>query len=113
VEKDINGEEVLFESLRGKHVYMINVASEDGHSLGNYKILRDLSTLRSDMFEIIIFPCTQFGNKEPRTERDIAFFARKHGYRGIIMSKGDVNGVNARPAFQFFKSKSPKTHISG
>jgi glutathione peroxidase len=113
VETDIFGEDISFETLRGKYVYMVNVASEDGTSMDNYEILEQLSKLRSDIFEIIIFPCNQFGNKEPRSDRDIAYFARKHGYRGMIMSKGDVNGVATRPTFQFLKTKSQKSHING
>lgn len=94
-------------------MYMINVASEDGDSKDNYSILKNLSNLRSEIFEIIIFPCNQFGEKEPRANRDVAFFARKHGYRGIVMSKGDVNGVNTRPAIRYLKANSLKTHING
>ena len=112
-EKDIYGQDVSFESLRGKLVFLINVASEDGHSKDNYQVLQQLSTLRSDQFEIVIFPCNQFGEKEPRADRDVAFFARKHGFRGVVLAKGDVNGVNTRPAFRFLKAHSEKTHING
>lgn len=113
VEKNINEEDVGFESLRGKLVYMVNVASEDGHSKDNYYTLKQLSLLRNKHFEIVIFPCNQFGDKEPRSGRDVAFFARMHGYRGIIMSKGDVNGIDTRPAFRFLKANSSKKHING
>lgn len=113
VEEDIHGEEISYEGLRGKYVYMINVASEDGNSKSSYQILKQLSQLRSDRFEIVIFPCNQFGDKEPRSERDIAYFARKHGYKGLIMSKGDVNGIHARQTFQWLKKYSMKTHIDG
>lgn len=113
VEKDIYGQEVSFEIFRGKYVYMVNVASEDGNSYDNYNELQLLSSLRSDIFEIAIFPCNQFGHKEPRSDSEIVVFARQHGYRGIIMSKGDVNGVNTRPAFQYLKSNSDLTHVNG
>mmetsp|Transcript_27613 Transcript_27613/g.46698 ORF Transcript_27613/g.46698 Transcript_27613/m.46698 type:complete len:131 (-) Transcript_27613:297-689(-) len=76
-------------------------------------ILQKLSALRNEMFEIIIFPCNQFGEKEPRSQRDIAFFARKHGFRGVILSKGDVNGVDTRPTFRFLKANSDNIHIDG
>ena len=113
VETDIFGEEVSFEKLRGKYVFLINVASEDGTSAENYMLLQKLSTLRSDVFEIMIFPCDQFGHKEPRSNVDIAVFARRKGFRGVVMSKGDVNGVSTRSAFQFLKGNSNKTHING
>lgn len=113
VEKDIYDKDFHFSTLRGKNVYMVNVASEDGDSTSNYQTLRQLSALRNDMFEIIIFPCNQFGEKEPRSQRDIAFFARKHGFRGVIMSKGDVNGVDTRPTFRYLKANSDNIHIDG
>ena len=113
METNIFGEEISFETLRGKYLFIINVASEDGNSKDNYQLLQQLSQLRSNYFEILIFPCNQFGDNEPRVDRDIAFFARKHGYRGLVMSKGDVNGVNTRPTFQFLKANSLKTHING
>ncbi|CAE7672495.1 CSA, partial [Symbiodinium microadriaticum] len=83
-----------------------------GYTKENYDILRDLSSIRSDSFEMLIFPCNQFGAQEPGDSMQISEFARGRGYSGIIMEKGDVNGVNARPTFKFLKSRSAKKAIN-
>ena len=102
VEKDIYDKDFHFSTLRGKNVYIVNVASEDGDSSSNYQILQKISALRNEKFEVIIFPCNQFGEKEPRSQRDIAFFARKHGFRGVI-----------RPSFRYLKANTDNIHIDG
>jgi glutathione peroxidase-family protein len=112
VEKDIDGNDVNFEQFRRKLVYIVNVASQCGYTTENYRMLQRLSRYRSDNFEILIFPCNQFGAQEPGSEDDIKDFASKRGFGGIVMSKGDVKGVNTRPTFRFLKSRTPHKEIS-
>ena len=46
VEKDISGNEVLFEKFRGKVVYAVNVASQCGYTHENYEMFRYLKKYR-------------------------------------------------------------------
>ena len=73
VAKDINGNDFHFETLKGKAVLVLNVASECGFTDSHYKQLVKLyTTLRSSgKFEIIAFPCNQFGAQEPGKENEI------------------------------------------
>lgn len=64
-ERDIYGNLVYFEQFRGMLVYVVNVASQCGYTAENYKVLQTLSRLRSEHFEMLIFPCNQFGGQEP------------------------------------------------
>jgi glutathione peroxidase-family protein len=112
VEKDIDGNDIKFDRFRGKVVYIVNVASQCGYTAENYDLLRSLTSLRSHLFEILIFPCNQFGRQEPGSGADIRKFAYGHGFQGIIMEKGDVNGPNARPTFKFLKEKTSKKQIN-
>jgi glutathione peroxidase len=112
VEQDINGNSVNFEQFRNKIVYIVNVASYCGYTNQNYDLLKSLSTLRSKKFEILIFPCNQFGEQEPGDANQISGFASSRGFNGIILSKGNVNGPDTRPTFQFLKQSTGKKQIN-
>lgn len=111
-ERDIYGNWVYFEQFRGKLVYIVNVASQCGYTAENYKLLQRLSQLRSEAFEVLVFPCDQFGGQEPGDAEEIAYFAQQYGFEGRVMAKGDVNGHNAGPTFTYLKSQTDKKHIS-
>eukprot|EP01041_Mallomonas_annulata_P011507 gene11507-24051_t len=112
VEKDIDGNPFSFDNFRGKVVYAINVASQCGYTASNYEMFRRLKQYKDSGLEILLFPCNQFGGQEPGNEEEVRKFAASQGFEGIIMSKGDVNGVGVRPSFQYFKSRTGKKHIS-
>jgi glutathione peroxidase-family protein len=111
VETDMNGREINFEQFRGKIVYIVNVASQCGYTAENYELLKSLAPLRSNKFEILIFPCNQFGGQEPGNPYQISEFATSRGFSGLIMSKGDVNGPKTRPTFEFLKQTTSKKQI--
>jgi glutathione peroxidase len=51
-------------------------------------------------FQVLAFPCNQFGNQEPAPNTDILAFAReKYQINFPIFSKIDVIGPNADLAF--------------
>jgi glutathione peroxidase len=57
-----------------------------------------------DRFEILAFPCNQFGAQEPGTDEEIASFARKSfGVTFPIMRKCDVNGRDLDPVYRYAK----------
>lgn len=64
-ERDIYGNLVYFDQFRGKNVFVVNVASQCGYTAENYKLLQVLSQMRSDKFEILIFPCNQVTHDRP------------------------------------------------
>lgn len=51
-------------------------------------------------------PCSnQFGYQEKGCDVDIKEFALKKGFKGVMMSKIDVNGANEEPTFSFLKNQ--------
>lgn len=112
VEKDIDGREFSFAGFRGKVVYLVNVASQCGYTQSNYAEIRDLQRFASAGLEIVLAPCNAFGAQEPGAPQDIKRFAAGKGYEGIILSKDEVNGHSARPAFRYLKQVTGKSHIS-
>lgn len=111
VEKDASGNDFHFGQLRNKVVYIVNVASRCGYTHENYMLLQKLAGYRDRGLEIIIFPCNQFGAQESAKINEIVGFAQNYGYQGLIMAKGDVNGINTRPTFRFLKRATNKKHI--
>ena len=91
---------------------MINVASHCGYTESNYAEFRLLKEFRKDGFEIILFPCDQFGRQEPGGPQEIVSFARSKGFEGMIMQKGGVEGFETGQVFRYLKQKSGKTQIA-
>ena len=58
-------------------------------------------------FEIVAFPCNQFGGQEPGTAMDIRALADSFDAKFVIASKVEVNGSNAHPLFEFAKAALP------
>ncbi|MCL4121328.1 UNVERIFIED_CONTAM: hypothetical protein GTU68_034072 [Idotea baltica] len=56
-------------------------------------------------FNILAFPCNQFGNQEPGSEEQIKSFAQGFGVKFDMFSKIKVNGDDAHPLFKFLKKK--------
>ncbi|KAJ0769524.1 putative glutathione peroxidase [Helianthus annuus] len=56
-------------------------------------------------FEILAFPCNQFGAQEPGTNEEIVdFVCTKFKSEFPIFDKIDVNGENAAPVYEFLKT---------
>lgn len=60
-------------------------------------------------FQILAFPCNQFGGQEPGSNEDIKKFAADRVFSGILMDKIAVNGPKASPVYDFLKTKSGGT----
>jgi len=56
-------------------------------------------------FEILAFPCNQFGKQEPGTNEEIKAFAASKGATYALFDKIDVNGKNAAPFFLFLRKE--------
>lgn len=84
----------------------MNVASECGFT-PQYKGLQEIYLKYKDQgFEIIGFPCNQFGGQEPGDNTVIeGFCSRNFGVTFQIMDKVDVNGDKAHEFFKFLKEE--------
>jgi glutathione peroxidase len=56
-------------------------------------------------FEILAFPCNQFGSQEKGTEAEIAEFVKGYRVTFPIFEKVEVNGPGAHPVWRFLKSQ--------
>ena len=106
--KSISGQDMSLESLRGKTLLIVNVASQCGFT-SQYGGLEALYEKYKDRgLEILAFPCNQFGGQEPGAEVEIEKFCKtSFGVSFKLFAKVDVNGATAAPLYKFLKSSAP------
>jgi glutathione peroxidase len=100
----LDGKEKSLADFRGKVVLVVNTASKCGFT-PQYEGLEALyNDLHAKGFEILGFPCNQFGGQEPGNEQDIGQFCTlNYGVTFPMFAKIDVNGANAHPFYKFLK----------
>lgn len=104
--KDITGKTVSMSKYKGKVTLVVNVASECGFT-PQYEGLEKLyQTYHKQGFEILGFPCNQFGGQEPGTHKEIQKFCKvKFGVTFPLFEKIKVNGEHTHPLFAYLKSE--------
>jgi glutathione peroxidase len=102
--KTIDGREVSLADYRGKVLLIVNVASKCGFT-PQYKGLENLyERFHQNGFEVLGFPCNQFGKQEPGSDTDIQGFCDlQYGVRFPLFSKIEVNGPGTHPLYEFLK----------
>ena len=105
--KKMDGSMLNLDTLRGRVVLVVNVASKCGFT-PQYKQLQELyDRYGKEGLSILAFPCNQFGGQEPGTDEEILqFCSNTYGVTFPVMSKVDVNGTNADPIFSYVKQRA-------
>jgi len=103
-----DGSSVSLEAFRGRVLLIVNTASQCGFT-PQYAGLEELyRAYRSRGFEVLGFPCNQFGGQEPGTAAEIGAFCRKNFDVSFpLFAKIDVNGPHALPLYRFLKQTRP------
>ncbi|MCC8081769.1 MAG: glutathione peroxidase [Lachnospiraceae bacterium] len=103
---DGNGRQVSLTDYSGKVLLIVNTATGCGFT-PQYEGLQDLYEKYSDKgFEILDFPCNQFGKQAPGTDEEIASFCTgRYGITFPQFHKINVNGEDADPLYKFLKSQ--------
>ena len=99
--KDIDHEEISLEKFKGKTLLIVNVASRCGFT-SQYTGLQSLYEKYKDKgFEILAFPCNQFGSQEKGTNDEIKeFCSTEYNVSFTLFDKIEVTGDNASPLFK-------------
>ena len=104
--KDAKGNLVNLSEYKGKTLLIVNTATGCGFT-PQYKGLQALyDKYQAKGFEILDFPCNQFGHQAPGTEDEIHQFCEinyKTTFR--LFSKIDVNGKNESPLYTYLKGQ--------
>ena len=106
VVKDIKNEDVSLKKYEGKIVLIVNTATGCGFT-PQYKPLQELyDKYKEKDFEILDFPCNQFGNQASGSNEEIKLFCEgRFGITFPQFAKIEVNGKNESELFKFLKSK--------
>lgn len=104
--EDGYGDSISLESYKGKVLLIQNSATECGFT-PQYDDLQNLyEDYQEKGFEILDFPCNQFGGQAPGSHDEIASFCdAKFGITFKIFSKIDVNGEHESPLFKYLKEQ--------
>ena len=102
----IDGAEQALERYRGQALLIVNTASRCGFT-GQYAGLEALHREFADRpFEVLGFPCNQFGQQEPGRAAEIASFcSTNYGVDFPMFDKIEVNGPDRHPLFAWLTSQ--------
>lgn len=103
-----DGTEQNLADKQGKVLLVVNTASKCGFT-PQYEGLEALYRKYADRgFEVIAFPCNQFGKQEPGDAAEIASFCKlTYDVTFPVMGKVDVNGAGAIPLYSWLKQEAP------
>ena len=104
--KDNKGVDVSLEAYKGKVLLIVNTATGCGFT-PQYEGLEALYRKYQEQgFEILDFPCNQFGSQAPGTDEEIqSFCTLKYDTTFPRFKKIDVNGDNESPLYTYLKKQ--------
>jgi glutathione peroxidase len=106
--KLLSGEEIPLSQFRSKVLLIVNTASKCGFTPQYSGLERLYRTLGARGFEVLGFPCNQFGAQEPGSADEIGqFCSLTYDVTFPMFAKVDVNGSKAHPLYKFLKSEKP------
>lgn len=104
----IDGTVRSLEQFRGRALLIVNVASECGYTPQYAGLERLYRAHHQRGFDVLGFPCDQFGGQEPGTDADIGMFCEEnYGVTFPMFAKVEVNGPGTHPLFAFLKQARP------
>jgi glutathione peroxidase len=106
--KAADGSDADLSAYAGKVLLVVNVASKCGFT-PQYEGLEALHRKYADRgFEVLGFPCNQFGAQEPGNAEEIAnFCSLTYDVTFPVFAKIDVNGSGADPLYGELKKQAP------
>lgn len=102
---DAEKKEVGLVNYEGKVLLIVNTATGCGFTPQYEGLERLYETYKDKGFEILDFPCNQFGHQAPGTEQEIVTFCKaRYNVSFKQFAKIDVNGKNESPLYTYLKS---------
>ncbi len=104
--KKADGREITLSEYKGKVLLIVNTATECGFT-PQYTELQNLySEYQAKGFEVLDFPCNQFGGQAPGDIFEIQEFCSLNYHTTFpLFDKVEVNGNGAVPLFTYLKAK--------
>ena len=100
--------EVSLADYQGKVLLVVNTATECGFTPQYEELQKLYSSFNSRGFEVLDFPCNQFGAQAPGTNEEIhAFCTGTYNTTFPQMAKIEVNGDSANALYTWLKAQAP------
>ena len=97
-----DGSDVSLTAYKGKVLLVVNTATKCGFTPQYDELQKLYDAFKDQGFEILDFPCNQFGEQAPGEDEEVhAFCTGRFGITFPQFSKVDVNGENAIPLFKW------------
>ena len=94
--------EVSLSDYRGKVLLVVNTATGCGFTPQYEELQAIYDEYKDKGFEILDFPCNQFGEQAPGSDEEIhSFCTGRFGITFQLFAKVDVNGENAIPLYKW------------
>lgn len=99
--KDINGSEVKLSNYKGKVLLIVNVASKCGFTPQYEGLQKIYEKYKDKGFEILAFPCNDFGGQEPGTNEEIKnFCSTNYNVTFKLFDKIKILGNERAPLYE-------------
>ena len=108
------GENFDLGQLKGKVLLIVNTATGCGFT-PQYEQIENLYEKYHDKgFEVLDFPCNQFGHQAPGSAEEIhEFCTAKYKTQFEQFAKVDVNGDKEIPLYTYLKKQQPDEEVQG
>ncbi|MGB5893529.1 MAG: glutathione peroxidase [Ignavibacteriaceae bacterium] len=105
--KDINLKEVKLSKYKGKVLLIVNVASKCGFTSQYAGLQKIYEKYKDQGFEVLGFPCNDFGAQEPGTNEEIKnFCSLNYEVTFPMFDKVHVKGEEKVPLFELLTNNS-------
>lgn len=102
--KGKKGDDVPMSEFKGKVLLIVNTATGCGHTKQYAGLEALYQKYKGRGFEILDFPCNQFGGQAPGTIEEIeSFCTLKYNTTFPLFAKVKVNGKEEEPLFKYLK----------
>ncbi len=104
--KDKKGKEVSLKEYANEVLLIVNTATKCGFTPQYEELEKLYEKYHSQGFEVLDFPCNQFGQQAPGTDESIHEFCKlNYGTEFPRFKKLKVNGDDADPLYKFLKEQ--------
>ncbi len=103
----LDGKNKAFSDYQGKVLLIVNTASKCGFTPQFAGLEKLYEQYKAQGFEVLGFPCNQFGGQDPGSSEEIGAFCQKnYGVNFPMFAKVDVKGPEAHILFRYLTNNS-------
>lgn len=104
--KDRKGNNVALRAYSGEVLLIVNTATQCGFTPQYEELEKIYEKYHSQGFEVLDFPCNQFGQQAPGTDEAVHQFCKlNYGTEFPRFKKVKVNGPEAEPLFKYLQEQ--------